>query len=167
MGLDTPSSEDNAAFAVWQQKVAGTNISETTLLATDYLNHFNEIIMLINMIPDMPELLEECFQWKPKTYQEHFRDSTFSDKELAIAAYDHVPMKYRKPFEETIQRINEAVSLLLEQIGKIIETGQTELIDSKAKSAAIALQRMQDFASAIIHGAENTLSQEEIDKLVS
>ncbi len=167
MDFNTLSAEERATFAEWQQKVSGTNISEKTLLATDYLNHFNEIIMLIGMIPDMPELLEECRQWHPKSYQDHFRDSTFSDKELAIAAYDHVPLKYRQPFEETIQRINEAVTLLLDQIGRIIEEGQMELIDSKAKSATIALQKMQDFASAIIHGAEGTLSQDEIDKLVN
>ena len=164
--LKNTTDEDDAAFAEWQQKVAGTNISAITLLATDYLNHFNEIIMLIGMISDMPELVDECRQWKPKTYQDHFRDSTFSDKDLAIAAYEHVPAKYRQPFEETIQRINASVPLLLDQIDEAIASGQNDLIDSKAKSAAIALQKMQDFASAIIHGSEGALSQDEIDKLV-
>ncbi len=34
-------------FLQWRDKVRGTNISEKTLLATDYLNHFNEIVMFI------------------------------------------------------------------------------------------------------------------------
>jgi len=36
-------------------RVAGKNINEKTLLATDYLNHFNEIIMLIELVPDLVE----------------------------------------------------------------------------------------------------------------
>ena len=40
--------------------VRGKNINETTLLATDYLNHFNEIIMVLELVPDMPECLEEA-----------------------------------------------------------------------------------------------------------
>ena len=51
---------DEADFTEWQQKVEGTNISSTTLLATDYLNHFNEIVMLLEMVPDMPDMIEDC-----------------------------------------------------------------------------------------------------------
>ena len=43
--------------------VRGKNINETSLLATDYLNHFNEIIMLLDMIPSMPECLEDARGW--------------------------------------------------------------------------------------------------------
>ncbi len=93
---------DEADFAAWQKKVEGTNISSTTLLATDYLNHFNEIVMLLEMVPDMPDMIEDCKEWAPKSYQDHFRDSAFSDKELAIEAYDHVPARFRRPSEETI-----------------------------------------------------------------
>ncbi len=44
--------------------------------ATDYLNHFNEIVMTLEMIPDMSELLEEAQTWLPKGYREHLGDST-------------------------------------------------------------------------------------------
>ena len=50
---------DDGEFLALQQRVKGSNIDETTLLATDYLNHFNEIVMLLEMVPDMPEMLEE------------------------------------------------------------------------------------------------------------
>ena len=55
--------------------VRGTNINETSLLATDYLNHFNEVVMLLELIPDMPDMLEEVEEWKPATYIEHFAAS--------------------------------------------------------------------------------------------
>ena len=59
--------EERAAFEEFAAKVDGTNISAQTLLATDYLNHFNEIVMLLDMIPDMPDMVEECKLWQPKS----------------------------------------------------------------------------------------------------
>ena len=38
---------DNGEFLALQQRVKGSNIDEMTLLATDYLNHFNELVMLL------------------------------------------------------------------------------------------------------------------------
>ena len=47
--------------------------------------------MLLEMIPDMPDMLEDAQEWQPKSYKDHFRDSSIADKELAIEAYDIVP----------------------------------------------------------------------------
>ena len=46
-------------MAVWAERLQGTNINTSKLLATDYLNHFNEVIMLIEMVPDMPDIIED------------------------------------------------------------------------------------------------------------
>jgi hypothetical protein len=53
------------------------NINPVSLLATDYLNHFNEAVMLLELIPDMPDMLEDAKRWAPKPYKQHFRDSGF------------------------------------------------------------------------------------------
>ncbi|OKH88965.1 hypothetical protein [Thalassospira sp. TSL5-1] len=150
-------------FAIWQKKVEGTNISSATLLATDYLNHFNEIVMLLEMVPDMPDMLEDCREWAPKSYQQHFQDSAFSDRELAIEAYDHVPEKFRRPFEETIEHMNALVLRANEQLEVVINEGNPEVIRMTASSTTTALQRFMDVASSIIHGSAKTMSQEEID----
>ena len=67
-------------------RAAASNLDSETLLATDYLNHFNEIVMLLEMVPDMPEIMDEVKAWKPKAYVDHFRDSTIADRDLAIEA---------------------------------------------------------------------------------
>jgi hypothetical protein len=154
---------DDAEFSAWQKKVEGTNISSTTLLATDYLNHFNEIVMLLEMVPDMPDMIEDCKEWAPKSYQEHFRGSAFSDKELAIEAYEHVPAKFRQPFEETIEHLNAIVSHAVSQLETIIETGDEELLRVTAGAVTTSLQKFMDVASGIIHGSAKTMSQDEID----
>lgn len=69
------------------ERIVGKSISAITYLATDYLNHFNEVIMLLDMIVDMPDLIEELCDWRPKDYVTHFGDSGLSDQDLIIEAY--------------------------------------------------------------------------------
>ncbi len=160
--------EEMEGFLAWREKVADTNISNQTLLATDYLNHFNEIIMLLEMVPDMPDMLEECKCWEPKSYQEHFRDSSFSDKDLAIEAYDHVPTKFRRPFEEIVAQMNRTVQAT---IGKVDECLNDEARAEQASLFAVegsrAVQKLMDFASAVIHGSDKAMAQAEIDGLLA
>lgn len=159
----SPEAEDASTF---RQKVKGTNINEQSLLATDYLNHFNEIVMLLELIPDMPEFLDDAKEWSPKSYQEHFRDSVFSDRELAIAAYEHAPAKYRAPFEETVSHLNRLVVASLSRIEAALQGGEREMVKIAVSAASKSLQKLIDVASAIIHGSEITLSQDEIDDLL-
>ena len=77
----------------YRRLVKGTNINETSLLATDY-QIINEIVMILELVPDMPEMIEDAQDWKPATYIEHFEASTFSDKDLAVWAYENAPPEY-------------------------------------------------------------------------
>src|ERR1700688_3328383 len=79
-------------------QLQAANINPRTGLATDYLNHFNEAIMLLEMIPDMPECAEEFLQWQPRSYSEHFAASNFRARELAIQAYDSANPQIRTEF---------------------------------------------------------------------
>src|SRR5205809_7053302 len=77
-----PGKEARAAV------LRAANINPRTGLATDYLNHFNEAIMLLEMVPDMPECAEDFLTWTPLTYAEHFWASNFKARDLAIEAYE-------------------------------------------------------------------------------
>jgi len=46
-------------------QLRAANINPRTGLATDYLNHFNEAIMLLEMVPAMPECAEDFLTWYP------------------------------------------------------------------------------------------------------
>src|SRR6201986_1813736 len=81
----TPLDSDDAAR---MERVGAANIKPRPGLATDYLNHFNEAIMLLEMIPDMPECAEDFLGWHPLSYREHFEASNLKAKDLAIAAYE-------------------------------------------------------------------------------
>src|SRR5580765_3279244 len=79
-----PGHIDEARAAV----LRAANINPRTGLATDYLNHFNEAIMLLEMVPDMPECAEDFLTWTPRSYAEHFWASNFKARDLAIEAYE-------------------------------------------------------------------------------
>jgi hypothetical protein len=78
----------HAANEVTAARLADANINPVTGFATDYLNHFNEAIMLLEMLPDCPDVLDDLLAWKPMSYREHFMASHFKGRDLAIAAYD-------------------------------------------------------------------------------
>ena len=157
--------DTSEAVADLRRRVAGTNISDTSLLATDYLNHFNEVVMLIDMIPDMPECLDDVREWRPKSYAQHFADSGLPEADLAIAAYEHSPEAYRLPLEQTVDNLNRLVDASLGRIASAIESGdQNSLVDA-ASQVSREMQRLVDAASAIINGVTSTNDQTDIDNM--
>jgi len=69
-------------------RLAAANINPATGLASDYLNHFNEAIMLLEMLSSCPDCRDDFLAWRPMSYREHFAASHFKGRELVIAAYD-------------------------------------------------------------------------------
>jgi hypothetical protein len=87
---DEAADSDNAMSAgqaLCDARLAEANINPQTGLATDYLNHFNEAIMLLEMAGNSPDCLADFQDWQPMGYREHFLESRLKDRDLAIAAY--------------------------------------------------------------------------------
>ncbi|MDK9723200.1 MAG: hypothetical protein OEL53_18730 [Rhodospirillales bacterium] len=167
LDLDGIPEEELGPFLEWRRKVDGANINPQTLLATDYLNHFNEIVMMLEMLPDCPECIEEAKEWRPKTYAQHFQDSGFKDKELAIEAYNHVPSKFRKPFEQAVEQMNRLVQTTISRFEAAMTDGRSPDEERIFVSEATQLlQRLGELTSAIIHGSTKAMDQEEIDALL-
>ena len=145
--------------------VKGKNINEETLLATDYLNHFNEIVMLIDMVPMMPECIEDAKAWAPKSYEQHFLDSVFADKDLAILAYQNAPPQFREPFDDTVAAMNNLVAKGLTAIEASIATGEAGRIELAVSDVSRKLQSRIDRCSAIINGHTAKLDQSAVDEL--
>src|ERR1700753_248519 len=94
-------------------ELRAANINPRTGLATDYLNHFNEAIMLLEMIPDMPECSEDFLAWCPLSYCEHFMASNFKARDLAISAYESAAPDIRAEFEQ----ITDTMTSILTAVG--------------------------------------------------
>jgi hypothetical protein len=161
------ASEPSAEYLDLKARAAGTNLDPETLLATDYLNHFNEIVMLLEMVPDMPEIMEEVKAWQPKSYVDHFRDSTIADRELAMETYAHVLPVYKEPFDQTVDQLNNLIASCVDRLEHYIAAGDEGMLREQASVMSRMIQRLLDTASGIIHGATKTMDQEEIDAVIS
>ncbi|SDM33116.1 hypothetical protein SAMN04488568_10949 [Maricaulis salignorans] len=91
------------------EALRAANINPVTGLATDYLNHFNEVMMLMEMLPDMPDCAEDVLDWAPADYTEHFTNSGFKDKELAVLAYRAAPRHVRADLVTVVLQIEAEV----------------------------------------------------------
>lgn len=157
---------DEAGYRALQARVAGTNLDPVTLLATDYLNHFNEIVMLLELVADMPEMLEDAMAWEPVSYVEHFKNSGIADKDIAVEAYDYVPPEYREPFDDTVELINNLIARSLDRLDDVVAKGDPDMIREVATRQSQNIQRLTEAAAGIMHGNSARMAQGDIDRIM-
>ena len=78
-------ADDDAACACSEagaMALAGANINPQTGLATDYLNHFAEAVMLLEMVGSCPDSLSDIRTWQPLTYRQHFHESQLKGRDV-------------------------------------------------------------------------------------
>jgi hypothetical protein len=85
------------------------NVHPESGLATDYLNHFNEVVMLLDMLGDMPDMAEEVLTWSPCSYAEHFRRTHYAGVETVIAAYAAAPRALKAHFDTLVAALDDAL----------------------------------------------------------
>jgi hypothetical protein len=137
---------DNEARAA---QLSAANINPRTGLATDYLNHFNEAIMLLEMVPDMPECAEDFLGWQPLSYAEHFTASNFKARDLAIEAYESADAGIRAEFDN----ITSAMTSILTAVSAAMrEARQDKTRAILAEQATGWVKPLVALAGGIING---------------
>ena len=154
-----PSRKD-AGKAARAAELRAANINPRTGLATDYLNHFNEAIMLLEMIPDMPDCAEDFLTWQPLSYREHFAASNFRARELAIAAYDSADPAIRGEFDS----ITSAMTSILTAVGAAMrQARQDKTRATLAEQATGWVKPLVALAGGIINGG----SEADVDYIMT
>jgi hypothetical protein len=131
-------------------QLRAANINPRTGLATDYLNHFNEAIMLLEMIPDMPECSEDFLAWQPLSYAEHFTASNFKARDLAIEAYEAADANIRAEFD---QLTSAMTSILTAVSAAMCEARQDKTRAILAEQATGWVKPLVALAGGIINGS--------------
>ncbi len=162
-----------------QERLQGSNIHPVSFLATDYLNHFNEVMMLLEMAIDMPEMLDEAAEWQPKSYVQHYRESQLGEKELAIEAYAASLPRYREPFDALVGELNDMVLSTIKQAKEVVGDPEPNVLISLLESNIPELRKTAESIAAVVNGssdvggqpgadsviADNTISQDDLDAL--
>lgn len=137
--------------ALTADKLAAANINPTTGLATDYLNHFNEVVMLLELLPAMPDCVADVLKWTPRSYQDHFRSSRFAEKDLAIRAYEAAPQAIRATFDTLVAEIEREVTKTQERLADLGGEA-SQRIGEIALGASERLLPLLASAGGVIHG---------------
>jgi hypothetical protein len=126
------------------------NINPRTGLATDYLNHFNEAVMLLEMIPDIPECAEDFLAWTPLSYADHFCASNFKDRDLAIEAYESTETRVRAEFDQ----LTSSMTSILTAVGTAMrEARQDKTRATLAEQATGWVKPLVMLTAGVINGA--------------
>ena len=156
--VDGPDCSETTALDA--ERLAKANINPVTGLATDYLNHFNEAIMLLDLASTVPECLADLMAWRPMSYEDHFASSSFKERELAVRAYRAADPRTRGDLERLATAMT---AILLAARGALITAGCAVEAKSEAARALAQLRPLVVGASAVING--EATAQDEVDAL--
>ncbi len=107
------SEDERAAVRASHQQAASARarraaalVNPASGLANDYLNLFNEIVMLVEQLPDAPELIDDIMAWRPKSYLDYFQSSILPGRETALDAYYNLDRRFRRTFESIVEELD-------------------------------------------------------------
>jgi len=135
--------------ALGEERLKAANICPATGLATDYLNHFNEVIMLLELAPDMPDIVHEALGWEPLDYEEHYLRSNYRDKELVLDAYRCAPLRLRRHIHDLIDTMDAVLVSSLDKIRKDPEGPEAGVI---AAATAERVKMLAAEAAGLMNG---------------
>jgi hypothetical protein len=124
-------------------------VNRSTGLSTDYLNHFTEAVMVLEMASTMPECLDDLRSWRAKTYREHFEGSRFADREAVIRAYEAADPAVRDALDAVSETLN---TVLTETRDVVIRHLGTPAAEALAQRAVAWLKPLIVRTAGVING---------------
>jgi hypothetical protein len=89
---------------------AAALVNPASGIANDYLNHFNEILLLIENLPALlPEMIDEILAWKPVSYRQYFTNSPLPGSVKTLEIYDSLDEEFRLDFENMIEILDKII----------------------------------------------------------
>lgn len=149
------------ALALTPEMLAKANVHSVSGLATDYLNVFNEALMLLSLAGDEPEMLEELADWTAPDYATHFQQSGFAARDVIIAAYETAPQAVRAPFDAAAAQLAAAIQKVVAQLTRAQAAGGD--LPAMIQVVTESLQRDIARLDALIHGGAEALASNASD----
>jgi len=115
-------------------ELKAANVNPKTGLATDYLNIFNEYIMLAELVLDGSMEKEILQDWQAIDYATHFSNSGFVGADIVLQSYYSLEKTIRNKFDKEIKHI---ISLTINH-QKHPDSHKKEICDIKHQRDIIA-----------------------------
>jgi hypothetical protein len=141
------------------------NINPVTGLSTDYLNHFTEAIMALEMANAMPECLDDLKNWRPKTYAEHFAASRFRNREAVIRAYQAADPALRNAIDAASETLNATLAATRDAVVRHGAAAAETLARHAFDDVRPLIARMAAMINGSTGGLNRTSAQAAIDAM--
>jgi len=130
-------------------RLDAANVNPRTGLATDYLNRFNEAIMLLDLVSSCPDCRDEFLAWRPMSYREHFEASNLRGRDLTIAAYEDADPAVRAALDTLAGTMSAVLENTRAAMSREIPAERTAAL---AEDVAGQLRPLIARAGAVING---------------
>ena len=120
-----------------------TLVNPVSGLANDYLNLFNELVMMLEQIPRMPELLQDLLAWKPVSYQDYFRNSKLPGRYSALEAYEQLNPTFRRRFETFVAELDLIALASVASVRRQFRDGAPKDMERAATTCQRAAEKMR------------------------
>ncbi|MEJ2124543.1 MAG: hypothetical protein P8Y67_04865 [Alphaproteobacteria bacterium] len=136
---------------------ASALVNPASGVANDYMNHFNEILLMIENLPALlPEMVDELLAWKPVSYRAYFEGSPLPGSAEVLKIYDDLEEDFRHDFESMVELLDK---IILESISMIANhrredgTIEAEEIDETCARLSAQLRTVLDRTADLVnHG---------------
>jgi hypothetical protein len=128
-------------------------------LSTDYLNHYGEALMLIEMAVMDLSAIEDLRAWRPQTYRQHFSTSALRCAPGALLAYEQLGRTEMGAFESLCSAMNRLVDTVLLVLTEATTPGDAAMV---VDVAAAAFRSLLARATAFINSG-GTLASAQFD----
>ena len=132
-------------------------------IANDFLNHFNEILLLVENLPVLlPEMVDELMQWRPTTYRTYLERSPLPGTAAALAAYEGIDVDLRDHFDALVERLNaQALEITTEIASHRDPSGSidAESIAEFCAKASLELRGALEVAANLVNSGRTAVSE--------
>lgn len=104
--LSHPEQDLQAPFSPVAAITQGEAPASPDDLSNDYLNHYSEALMLIELAADDPGMVDVLSEWQPVDYPTYFSQSQLRRAPRALAAYRVLGADARHAFEEVTRAMD-------------------------------------------------------------
>lgn len=144
---------------------ARTGVDAVTGLATDFLNQFNEVSMLLDMIVDDPTLIEDLEAWRARDYVAHFAASGFADRHLVLEAYELSPPLTRRRFDALCGELADVLAQGLAFLSNCRAAGADAAVPSVAQALGAEVRQHLGRLDTLIHAGHMRPTQARVDSM--
>jgi hypothetical protein len=143
------------------ERRAAALVNPESGLANDYLNVFNELLMLVEQLPMMPDLIDDIVAWRPISYKDYFVKSTLPGRQTALENYEKLAADLREEFEAVVADLDRCATGCVAAIRINIrrKNKDPEVLAALCAKAATAMHAILARATDIVNNGQSVAAE--------